>query len=160
MRAISSPESPARRPIWVDAAPFRAHVRHAMAVADVPWPAVAVAAGVSVPAVRALLSGRAGRPQTRIEPRLAARLLRVDARELTAMRVTRVPSALTAERLRQLLADGVDPLRMARWCQIGPDELTALVDGDAGSCARLTEALVLAAERLREADPQQPGVAA
>lgn len=160
MKAISSLESPARRPTWVDAAPFRAHVRHAMNVADVPWPAVAVAAGVSVPAVRALLGGRAGRPQARVEPRLAARLLRVDAGELIAMRSARVPSALTAERLRHLLADGVDPLRMARWCQIAPDELTALVDGDATSCSRLTEALVLAAQRLRDAGPQQPGVAA
>lgn len=160
MKAISSLESPSRRPTWVDAAPFRAHVRHAMTVADVPWPAVAVAAGVSVPAVRALLGGRAGRPLARIEPRLAARLLRVDARELTVMRSVRVPSTLTAERLRQLLADGLDPLRMARWCRIGPQELTALVDGDAVSCSRLTEALVLAAERLREAGPQQPGVAA
>lgn len=131
-----------------------------MALADVPWPVVAVAAGVSVPAVRTLLAGRAGRRQTRIEPRLAARLLRVDAAELTAMRTVRVPATRTTERLRDLLAGGAPPLRLAQWCQIGPDELTLLVEGDATTCTQLTEILALAAERLREAGPQRPDLAA
>ena len=156
MRALSSRP---RRPAWVDAAPFRAHLRHALAVADVPWPAVAIASGVPVAAVRALLFGRSGRPQTRIDPRLAARLLGLDAGELTRMRITRVAASGTTDRLRTLLAAGVDALQLARWCQIAPDELALLVDGDATTCSRLTEALILAAERLR-ATPSAPGRAA
>ncbi|MFT4216362.1 MAG: hypothetical protein QM619_04135 [Micropruina sp.] len=160
MRAITSAKSAGPRSTWVDAAPFRAHVRHATSVADVPWPVVAMAAGVSLSVVRALLVGRAGRPMTRIEPRLAAQLLRVDADELSALRVLRVPATLTTERLRGLLADGFPPLRLAQWCQIGPDELALLVDGDTLTCTRLTETLALAAERLRDADQHRPSTAA
>lgn len=156
MRALSSRP---RRPAWVDAAPFRAHLRHALAVADVPWPAVAVAGGVPVAAVRALLFGRSGHPQTRIDPRLAARLLSVDAGQLTRMRSTRVAASGTTDRLRSLLAAGVDPLQLARWCRVPPPELALLVDGDATTCSRLTEALILAAERLRATPPPRRAAA-
>lgn len=144
----------------MDAAPFRAHVRHAIEAAAVPWAAVAVAAGVSLPAVHALLAGRAGRPLPRIEPRLAARLLHLDAGDLIAMRSVRVSAALTCRRLRGLLAAGVDPLRLARWCQIGLTELTLLVDGDATSCTQLTETLALAAERVRQLGTERSPLAA
>lgn len=133
----------------MDAAPFRAHLRHALAVADVPWPAVAVAGGVPVTVVRALLFGQDGRTQTRIDPRVAARLLNVGARELSRMRTDRVGASATTDRLRLLLAGGVDPLQLARWCRITPDELAQLVDGDTATCTRLTAALVLAAAQLR-----------
>lgn len=156
MRALSSRP---RRPAWVDAAPFRAHLRHALAVADVPWPAVAIAGGVPVGAVRALLFGRSGRQQARIDPRLAARLLSVDAGELSRMRATRVPASSTTDRLRSLLAAGVDPLQLARWCRVPPPELALLVDGDATTCSRLTEALILAAERLRATPPPRRAAA-
>ncbi len=121
---------------------------------------MAIAAGVSLAAVHALLDGRAGRPLARIEPRLASRLLRVDAAALAVLRSLRVPARLTTERVRELLAGGADPLWLARWCQIEPDELALLVDGDAATCTRLTETLALAAGRLREAGPQRPVVAA
>ena len=136
---------------WVDAAPFRAHVRHAITVAGVPWPAFAVESGVPVPAVRTLLFGRAGRTQTRIEPRIATRLLRVDAAELAGLRRTQVSSDETAHRLRSLLVDGIDPLRLARWCALEPHELARLVDGETFRCSRLTECLSVAAERLAAA---------
>ncbi|MFT4294756.1 MAG: hypothetical protein QM582_05020 [Micropruina sp.] len=148
MRAVVPAAPPAPRPLWVDAAPFRAHVRHTIDDADVPWPAIAVAGGVSVNAVRGLLFGRAGRQQVRIEPRLAARLLQVDARQLITLRTARVPAGDTTERLRELLTAGFDPLRLARWCHLSPTELALLVDGDATSCTRLTEALADAARRL------------
>ncbi len=160
MRALASAQPATRHSTWVDAAPFRAHVRHAVEAAAVPWPAVAVATGVSLPAVHALLVGRAGRPQTRIEPRLAGRLLRIGADELIAMRSLRVPAARTGARLRNLLAAGVDPLWVARWCQIGLNELTLLVEGEATSCTQLTETLGLAAQRLRQTDACWPPLAA
>lgn len=144
----------------MDAAPFRAHVRHIVAACGVPWPAMAVAAGVPLAAVQALLTGRAGRPLTRIEPRLASRLLAVDAVALAAMRSVRVPAALTTDRLRDLLAGGDDPLWLARWCRIDAAEVALLIDGDAPTCTRLTETLVLAARRLRQASPQPADTAA
>lgn len=160
MRAIASAESATCRSSWVDAAPFRAHVRHAVETTAVPWQVVAVAADVSLTAVHALLSGRAGRTQTKIAPRLAARLLQIDVRELHAMRSLRVPAWLTGRRLRDQLVAGADPLRMARWCQIGLDELTLLVEGEATSCTRLTEILALAAERLGQTEAGRSWLAA
>ncbi len=144
----------------MDAAPFRAHVRHTIEAAAVPWPAVAVAADVSLTAVHALLVGRAGRTQTKIAPRLAARLLRVDARELHAMRSLRVPGWLTGRRLRDLLTAGSDPVWLARWCQIDLDELALLVENEATTCSRLAEALTLAAERLGQTGDGRPRLAA
>lgn len=138
-------------PSWVDAAPFRAHVRHAIAVAGVPWPAFAVESGVPVTAVRTLLFGRSGRHQPRIEPRIAARLLCLGAHELTSLRRTQVVADDTAKRLEQLLIDGTPPLALAQWCAISPNELARLVDGEAFTCSRLTECLSIAAERLAAA---------
>lgn len=132
----------------MDAAPFRAHVRHTIETAAVPWPVVAVAADVSLAAVHTLLAGRAGRAQATIAPGLAARLLRVDARELQAMRSLRVSGWLTGRRLRDLLTAGSDPVWLAGWCQIDLQELILLVEGEATTCTRLTEALARAAERL------------
>ena len=136
---------------WLDAAPFRAHVRHAVAEAGIPWPAFAIESGVPLPAVRSLLFGRGGRPVGRIEPRIAARLFSIGAAELAGLRRTHVAATGTAQRLRELLVTGVDPLALARWCAISPGELARLVDGDDWSCSRLTECLSLAAERMAAA---------
>lgn len=136
----------------MDAAPFRAHVRHAIAVAGVPWPAFAVESGVPIPAVRTLLFGRGnGRPLTRIEPRIAAMVLRTGAPELAGLRHTWVSADATAQRLRGLLGAGVDPVGLAQWCGLSAHDMARLVEGYAPSCARLTECLSVAAERLAAA---------
>lgn len=145
--------SPPSRPTWVDAAPFRAHLRRVLAAADVPWPAVAVAAGIPVATVHTLLFGRAGRPQARIDPRVAARVLRVEPRDLRLLGLVRVDAWATVERLRAALAAGLDPLQLARWCRIPPDELAALVDGESATCSRLTQAMSLAVRRLGAVAP-------
>lgn len=152
MRALSSLN---RRDQWVDAAPFRAHVRHAVSVADVPWQVLAVVSGVPLPAVRSLLFGRSGRPLPRIEPRLATRLLRVSGTHLQALSTLRVGAHDTSELLRDALVAGVEPLRLARWCRLTPTELALLVDGEATACSRLTEALARAAHR-RVCDGAEP----
>jgi len=113
-----------------------------------------------VPAVHALLFGRRGRALTRLEPRVAARLLAVGTAELRHLGRAWVPAGPTAARLRQLLVAGLDPLRVARWCDLTPTELARLVDGEAASCSRLTETLVLAADRLRVAAPEPDRAAA
>jgi len=134
-------------------------VRHIAETAQVPWPAIAVLSGVSVPAVHALLFGRRGRALTRLEPRVAARLLSVGTADLRRLRRAWVPAEPTATRLRHLLAGGLDPLRVARWCDLTPTELAGLVDGEAAGCSQLTQTLVVAADRLRVAAPH-PGRAA
>ncbi|MFT3971863.1 MAG: hypothetical protein QM695_16705 [Micropruina sp.] len=160
MKATAAVQPAARHATWVDAAPFRAHVRHTIEAAAVPWPVVAVAADVSLASVHALLAGRAGRTQTTIAPLMAARLLRLDARALHAMRSLRVSGWLTGRRLRDLLTAGSDPVRLARWCQIDLNELILLVEGEPTTCTRLTEALALAAERLGQTGGGRSRIAA
>ncbi|MBK8447600.1 MAG: hypothetical protein IPL41_13230 [Micropruina sp.] len=133
---------------WVLAAPFRAHVLHSVEAAGIPWPAFAIETGIPVQAIRSLLFGRQGRPLKRLTPRLAARLLRVQPADLHGLHRTYVCADVTAHRLGALLRGGVDPLRLARWCDLSPHELARLVDGEAPSCSRVTEALALAAERM------------
>ena len=143
MRAVSA----LSRGPWIDAAPFRAHVRHTITVAGLPWQSLAVVAGVPLPAVRSLLFGRSGRLPSRLEPRLATRLLAVDAAGLTALRHLWVGSTTTSEALWAVLGAGVDPLELAHWCRLSRDELAGLVDGEATRCSQLTEVLAVAAER-------------
>jgi hypothetical protein len=133
---------------WVEAAPFRAHVLHTLEVADIPWPVFAIETGIPVPAIRSLLFGRQGRPLRRLTPRLAGKLLRVQPPDLAGLHRTQVGADATTKRLGGLLRAGVDPLRLARWCDLSPHELARLVDGEAPSCSRVTESLVLAAERM------------
>lgn len=139
----------------MEAAPFRAHVQHAIAAAGVPWPAFAVASGVSVVAVQSLLFGRAGRRVTRLEPHIASRLLRVQTADLIGLRRGQVSADATAVVLRDLLDGGLQPDRLARWCRVSRVEFDRLVDGRAASCSRLTECLAVASERLLEASPDR-----
>ncbi len=59
---------------WVLAAPFRAHLRQLQALTDLPWEALAAAAGVSPTLVRHLVFGNNGRYPRRISPLTARRL--------------------------------------------------------------------------------------
>ena len=132
---------------WVRAAPFRALVRHVIDVAGVPWPAFAIESAVSVTVVHTLLFGRGGRPMSRLNPRIAARLLRVGPSQLADLRRIHVRADATAERLVALLAGGSEPIRLARWCDLTGREFDSLVSGATPSCSRLTETLAVAAER-------------
>jgi hypothetical protein len=133
---------------WIPAAPFRAHVRHVIEVAEIPWQVAAVEAGVSLSLVQHLLWGRTGRVPSRIAPAAAARLLRLTASDLAGLHRGMVPATETTRRLRELLAAGWAPDRLAGFCRLRPTELAALVEGDTVGCTRLTESLVRAAERL------------
>lgn len=152
MKTVSAPD---RRGQWIDAAPFRAHVRHSATVADVPWQVLAIVAGAPLSAVRTLLFGRAGRLPPRIAPRLASRLFQVCPADLLALHGHLTGATLTAEWLQDTLAAGVQPLRLARWCRLSATDLALLVDGDVTRCSRLTEALALAAHRQVRCRPEQ-----
>lgn len=139
----------------MDAAPFRAHVRHVLATADVPWPVFATASGVPVPALRTLLFGRHGRRLTRLEPSIAARLLQTSPSDLAYLRRAQVDAEVTVTRLRTLLAAGHDPVELRRWCELEPTAFHHLINGHSVLCSRLTESLALAAERMAAAPARQ-----
>ena len=63
--------------LWVDAGPFRALLRHLMAVGAMTSDEIAALAGIPARLADRLLNGRNGRPLQRICPVTAARLLLV-----------------------------------------------------------------------------------
>ncbi|MET1003894.1 MAG: hypothetical protein ABWX96_00005 [Propionibacteriaceae bacterium] len=97
---------PAPAGAWVDAAPFRAHLKHLMAVSHLSSSAVAMLAGVSPRLAYRLLHGHGGRPLRRVSPDIARKLLQVTAAEARAVRVRPVPAARTRTNLRKLQAAG------------------------------------------------------
>lgn len=79
---------------WVDAAPFRALLRHLMAVGAMTSDEIATLAGIPTRLADRLLGGRNGRPLQRICPITAARLLLVSECSVRAAR--RHPTRLAA----------------------------------------------------------------
>lgn len=140
-------KNPTPRP-WIDAAPFRAHVAHTLAVVELPWPTFAVVSAVPLTALRSLLFGRSGRPSARVPPQLAARLLATGPPQLADLKRRTVDAAPTRARLLDLLAAGAEWDGLAGWCRASPAELARIVDGDQTTCSAVLETLVIAATRL------------
>ena len=138
---------------WVLAAPFRAHVRHLLDCTGLPWPVVALEAGIPPALVRHLLYGRRGRRLARIPPGTAVALLRLDSAALLGTAARWVPAASTASRLAYLLSRGMPTAPLARFCRITESELEALLETP--TCSRLTAHLVEAAVLLHRAGPAQ-----
>ncbi|HEX8510659.1 MAG TPA: hypothetical protein VF635_14325 [Propionibacteriaceae bacterium] len=130
---------------WIEAAPFRAHLRHLMAVSDLSASAVAVLAGISPRCAYRLLHGRAGRPLRRISPETARKLLRVSAVDARAVRRRTVPSASTARHLDELLGSGWNEEELARLLGLTHSEVAAIRAQTSRSCSQLA-ALRVAAE--------------
>jgi hypothetical protein len=120
---------------WVDAAPFRAHLTHLMAVGRLEVPEVAVVLGLSTRAVQHLLEGRSGRTVRRISPQTARRLLVVGADDVRALRWCLTPSAAARASWHRLRADGWSAEEVASRTGFGLDELRALEHGT--HCNRL-----------------------
>jgi hypothetical protein len=117
-----------RDPGWVDAAPFRAHLKHLMAAGSLDAPEVAVVLGLSTRAVRHLLDGRAGRVPRRISPHTAHRLLVVRADDVRGLRWCLTPADAARAALRRLLADGWTTDEVASAVGVGLDVLASLED--------------------------------
>lgn len=111
---------------WVEAGPFRAHLRHLMAVGRLDATEVAVVLGLSTRAVRHLLEGRSGRVTRRISPHTARRLLLVDAEDVRGLRWCVTPADAARAAARRLLADGWAPDALATVAGVGLDELRSL----------------------------------
>lgn len=91
---------------WVDAGPFRAHLRHLMSVGSLDLVEVAVVVGLPTRAVRHLLEGRAGRPPRRISPHTARCLLRVRPDDVRELRSCLAPTRTARASLGRLRASG------------------------------------------------------
>jgi hypothetical protein len=113
-------------PRWVDAGPFRAHLKHLMSVGSLSVPEVAVVLGLSTPAVRHLLQGRSGRLQRRISPHTARRLLLVRAADVRGLRWCLTPAGAARTSLRRLHTSGWPALEVAAAVGFGLDELGSL----------------------------------
>ena len=71
---------------WVDAAPFRAQLRHLMASSSLSAVEVAAAAGISAGLAERLLYGRNGRALRRVSHETGRRLLQVSVDQLRRRR--------------------------------------------------------------------------
>lgn len=122
---------------WVEAAPFRAHLRHLMAVAELSPATVAVLVGISPSLAHRLLHGRGGRALKRINPDTARKLLRVTAADARAVRRRTVPSEAAVRHLRQLQAAGWCQSELAQLLGLSATAFAALVSGSEPSCTQL-----------------------
>jgi plasmid maintenance system antidote protein VapI len=132
---------------WVEAGPFRAHLRHVMAVGDLTATEVATLAGVSPRMATSLLTGRGGRPVRRISPDTARSLLRVTAADARALRTRQVPAEESRLRLRRLLVRGTDPVDLADQLGVTAQAVAALASGTGGWCGALLALRLLALAR-------------
>ena len=136
---------------WVEAGPFRAHLRHLMAVGGLDEQEAATVTGLPVRAVQHILHGRDGRAQRRISPDTAYRLLRVGTAEIAALRWCLAPAVAAQTAYAQLRAAGWSALQVATAARVPVEEIEALAGAE--RCPRLLVVrLVSQARRLPGAE--------
>ena len=133
---------------WVEASPFRAHLRHLMAAGGLSSTTVALLAGVSPGFAFRLLNGRRGRQLRRISPDLARQLLAVTAEDVRAVRRRQVSAAATTQQLHRLRELGWSVEDLAGELAVSPEMLSGLLAGRTSSCTQL---LALRAAALESA---------
>lgn len=138
-------ETPVVAGPWVQAAPFRAHLRHLMTAGQMSSSTVAILAGISPRCAYRLLHGRGGRPLKRISPESARKLLLVTTAEARAVRVRPVPAHTTVQHLGWLRAAGWSDGDLAVMLGVGQGTVASLISEGHGSCTQLM-ALRAAAE--------------
>jgi plasmid maintenance system antidote protein VapI len=133
---------------WVDAAPFRAHVAHLMAAAELTTGTLALLTGVQPRAIARLMAGRDnGRPVGKISPAMARQLLQVRNSDVRALRCRSVPADAVTLQLRRLLRAGWSESRLAAALGVDRRSLSALLDGSARGCTALVALRAAAAVR-------------
>ncbi|WP_026926732.1 hypothetical protein [Granulicoccus phenolivorans] len=141
---------------WVEAAPFRAKLRLLMAETDLPWQAVAVAAGVPLEPVRTLLFGRTGgRPLRRLYPPHARALFELEAADLHQVRRTLVPAEQLTLPVGRLLAAGVPEVEVRRQLRLTPDQVRRIRRREPVLVSALTLLLAEATRQDRAAGRQR-----
>lgn len=124
-------------------APFRAHLRLLLDGTGLPWPVMALAAGVSHRLVGRLLNTPGSRRLPKLPAESAQRLLRLNQHHLTELSRLQIPAESTARLLASLLADGCPPAHLARYCRLSRSELSATLT--APTCSELTALLAQSA---------------
>jgi hypothetical protein len=124
---------------WVPAAPFRAHLRHLLDLTGLPWPVVALKAGVPPRLVRRLLFVDQGRRLPKLPRESAMRLITLNDATLAELAHTWVPADDTRHHLAEVLARGCPAPQLARYCRLSVPELMAALD--APRCTELTALL-------------------
>lgn len=132
---------------WVDAGPFRAHLRHLMEVGGLSATEVAVLAAVPPRMATSLAEGRGGRPLRRIRPEYARALLLVGATHVRSLRERQVPAAESRLRLRRLLARAGCPSALAQQLGVPSWSLEELAEETAAWCSALLALRLLTACR-------------
>jgi len=132
---------------WVDARPFRAHLRHVMAVGNLSAVEVATLAGVSPRLATSLLTGRSGRPVRRISPDAARALLALTASDARAVRTRQVPAEEFRQRLRRLQSRGWDRSALAEQLGVATGDLVTLADARTSWCSALLAIRLVALAR-------------
>lgn len=130
---------------WVDAAPFRAHVRHLVAETGVAWRTIAVLADVPSQSVDHLLRGRQGRPVPRLHPLIAERLFHLTRDVLRDASARQVHAGRTEMLLQSLVGRGWMIRDIARRTRLPEPELSAIAAGQQAACSQLLAATVKAA---------------
>jgi hypothetical protein len=130
---------------WVEAAPFRAHLRHLMSVSGLGSSSLALLVGVSPRCAHRLLHGRDGRPLKRISPEVARKLLLLTPSDARAVQRCTVPASATVRHLRRLQQAGWSEPDLASALGLSHADLIALLTGVSSSCSQLV-ALRAAAE--------------
>jgi plasmid maintenance system antidote protein VapI len=134
---------------WVDAGPFRAHLRYLMASGSLSVDDVAAVAGISARMADRLLHGRNGRPLRRISPDTARRLIQISDQQVRALRRIMVPAAPARLQLRRLHRAGWHNLAIAERLGVAAPELMELAAG-AGACSLLLTVRLTAAARAED----------
>jgi hypothetical protein len=111
-----------------------------------PWPVMAMTAGVSTRLVGRLLGVNQARHLPKLPRDSALRLFYLSDERLAQLARTRVPAEETRRQLDELLAGGCPPVALARYCRMSTAELDALRHLD--TCTELT-ALLIRSARLQ-----------
>lgn len=136
---------------WIDAAPFRAQLRHLMTAGNLSLPCVALLTGITPRLALRLLDGGGGRALRRISPDTARKLLRVTPAEARAVRTRIVPARATRRHLRRLTRHGWTAAQLTTLLGAGPHVVAGLLSGSVGSCTQLTALRAAAEVALLEA---------
>jgi hypothetical protein len=129
---------------WVDAAPFRAHVRRLIAQYRLTWRTVAMLAEVPTGAIGRLVCGRGRRPVTRLHPLIAERLFHLTDEAVRLAEIRPASAARSRELLDRLIEHGWPIPVLADRAQIPAIELSAISSGERQHCSQLTEAVIKA----------------
>lgn len=114
---------------WVEAAPFRAHLLHVAESTGIPWPVIAVQAGMPQSLAARLLFGTGRRRLPRLPEDCARRLLAVTPESARALRRKRTASSATTRRLHELRRRGWTLPELATMCDCSPAAVEALLCG-------------------------------